>query len=269
MSLVLSRLFDGPSYSQKDDFRFKRAMIMMNLLSFLSHLLTFLLGILISIPFALLLLYLFTSRFSHASVHPLLLFPSKASKASLLTFPSNEQSPCSTWMVVLFPLPDRRSDRSRLQPIYVKLCQSHLYLHLTSKRLKNLHRTPLTFTHVIIFDISQSTIRLKPFKQLRTQYWSNKTPLILSQIRYLLSYRIIKRSKKQETEQTSSDALRSIDFQWIAEKVMSVTTMTNGEVDYSFPNTHLQLIAKDVKLIPIGIDIWQDVYTSLLIIDLV
>lgn len=236
-------------------------MIMMNLLSFVYHLFIFLLGILISIPFALLLIYLFTSKFSNESVYPLL-FPSKSSKTSFLTSPSNQQSTGNTWMLALFTNSHRLSGRNRLQRIFLKLHHSYLFLHFTSKRLKNLHRIPIAFSHVIIFDLSQSEICLKPFDQTRTQYWSNKTPLVLSRIRYLVSYRIIKKTKKnqtnddhRETEKTSLDCLRSIDFQWIVEKVITAGNKSNEEVDYSFIKTHIQLFAKDVKLIPIGIDI--------------
>jgi len=44
------------------------------------------------------------------------------------------------------------------------------------------------FSQVISFDLSQTKIEVKPYEQIRTQYWSNKMSIVLCQLRFLAEY---------------------------------------------------------------------------------
>jgi hypothetical protein len=110
------------------------------------------------------------------------------------------------------------SNRVKLQPIYLKLYYQYLFIHLTSKRIKNINRNKILFSEVIIFDLSQAEINLKLYEQVRTKYWSNKTPIVLSQLRFLVRYRIDKKKKNQEDKKLI-DRLQELVFKWFINKV--------------------------------------------------
>ena len=198
----------------------KRVLINMSIFSFFYHIFIFLIGVLFSVPFALLLIYIFTSNTPNDS----LLFPSKQSKSDILTLPTNEVSFHSVWMFGVIATHRKFSGRTKLQPIYLKLYHQYLFIHLTSKRLKNLNRmkrNDIHFSEVIIFDLSQAKIKLKPYEQFRTQYWSNKTPIILSQLGLFARYRIDKKKKNQQEEDIKKliERFRQVVFNWFTNKV--------------------------------------------------
>jgi hypothetical protein len=114
------------------------------------------------------------------------------------------------------------SNRVKLQPIYLKLYYQYLFIYLTSKRIKNLKhitRNKILFSEVIIFDLSQAEINLKLYEQVRTKYWSNKTPIVLSQLRFLVRYRIDKKKKNQQEDKKLIDRLQELVFKWFRNKV--------------------------------------------------
>jgi hypothetical protein len=176
----------------------------MNILSFFYHVFIFLLGVLLSIPFALLLLYIFKLNTSYEHIHHVasLLFPSKQPKSDILTIPNNEQSFHSVWMFGIIITHIKHSNRAKLQSMYLKLHQQYLLIHLTSKRIKHFHRNKIFFSEVLILNLSQAKIELKPYEQLRTQYWSNKIPIILTQLQSLARYRIHKNKIDQQQDNT-------------------------------------------------------------------
>ncbi|UJR31172.1 hypothetical protein I4U23_018679 [Adineta vaga] len=121
----------------------------------------------------------------------------------------------SVWIFGIFVTQIKLSNRTRLQLMYLKLYSHYLLIHLTSKRLKNIdhlihHR--VSFSEVIIFDLSQAKIVLKLLQSIRTHYWLTKTPIILSHLHFLVRFRINKRKK------SSSYHLQNLIFQWCTEK---------------------------------------------------
>ena len=154
----------------------------MNILTFF----IFLLGILLSIPFSLLLFYLITFHPSNNHIHHV-----KSSKSDILTIPHNDQTFHSVWMFAI-------SNRFKFQAIYLKLYHQYLFIHLTTKPIKSFKQHKITFSEVLIYNLSQSKIELKPSEQLQSQYWSTKTQdkilnsFVLTQLQYLGRYRIDK-----------------------------------------------------------------------------
>jgi len=114
------------------------------------------------------------------------------------------------------------SNQVKLQPMYLKLYYQYLFIHLTSKRIKNIkhiNRNKILFSEVIIFDLSQAEINLKLYEQVRTKYWSNKTPIVLSQLQFLVRYRIDKKKKNQQEDKKLIDRLQELVFKWFRNKV--------------------------------------------------
>ena len=195
----------------------------MSIFSFLYHLLIFVVGVFISTLFTLVLIYVFTSNVSNDQTESLL-FPSEPEKPAILTLPVDNRSTPGIWMFASLVTQLRLTSRIHLQAVYVKLSHPYLLIHLTSKGVKHLHRTPIAFSQVLIFDLLQSKVSLKPFEQYRRQYWSKKTPLVLSQLRYLACYQILKNKKRKKEHADDDDTtffnyLRPMKFSWLTTKV--------------------------------------------------
>lgn len=168
--------------------------------TFFSHLFICLIGILISIPFAFLLTRIFTLNTANKQLHRIssLLFSFKPTKSDILTI-SPEQLSCHTlWTFGVIATRTKVSHRVKSQLIYLKLYYQYLLIHFTSKRLKNVNhltRHRVTFSEVMIFDLSQAKIRLKLPQSNRSKYWSIKSPIALTHLQLSDEYRIEKRKK--------------------------------------------------------------------------
>ena len=190
----------------------------MSLVSFCYHSFVFLLGVLFSIPFALILIYIFTAHIAHDPLQhaSARLF---SSEPAMLTLRHKEPSVPSVWMFAILISESRPSHRRRIQGVYVTLYRQYLYVHLTSKRLRRIRQQRIPFSHVLIFDLSHARVELRPLQQVRAHYWSNKTPLALNQLQCRAEYQISKKTKKNDSKETLVDRLRPVDSPWLTEKV--------------------------------------------------
>ena len=189
----------------------------MSLVSFFYHSFIFLLGVLLSIPVVLILIYIFTAHIAHDSLQhaSARLFSSEPAMVNLRT---KEPNVPSVWMFAILISQSRLTHRRRIQQVYVTLYRQYLYLHFTSRRLRRAHRQRVPFSHVLIFDLSHALVELRPWQQVRTHYWSNKTPLALSRLKCRAQYQISKKKKNHSTE-TLVDRLRPVNPSWLTEKV--------------------------------------------------
>lgn len=217
----------------------ERLFIAMSVFGFLYHLLIFVIGVLVSILLALVLIYIFTSNASKDQSDPLL-FLSEPEKSTILTLPIDSPSAQGIWMFGSLVTQRRSASQVHVQAVYVKLADQYLLLHLISKRMKHLHqKTPIAFSQVHIFDLKQGKIALKPVEQHRTKYWWKKTPLVLSQLRHLACYQILRnkqRKKKDPSDDgqtTFSEYLRPMTLPWVTKKVKEATEY--GLLEICFP----------------------------------
>ena len=207
----------------------ERLFIAMSIFSFLYHLLIFVIGVLVSTLLALVFIYVFTSNASNDQTDPLL-FPAEPEKSTILTLPVDHPSAHGIWMFGSLVTQQRSPSQMHVQVVYVKLVDQYLFLHITPKRMKHLHqKTPTAFSQVLIFDLKQGKIALNPVQQQRTKYWSKKSPLVLSQLRHLACYQILRNKQRKkndpsdENQATMLEYLRPMTVPWITKKVKEAT----------------------------------------------
>ena len=207
----------------------ERLIIAMSIFSFLYHLLIFVVGVLVSTLLALVLIYIFTSNASNDQSDPLLL-PAEPEKSTILTLSVDNPSAHGVWMFGSLVTQRRSPSQVHVQAVYVKLADQYLFLHLISKRMKHLHqKTPIAFSQVLIFDLKQGMVALKPVEQHRTKYWSKKHPLVLSQLRHLACYQILRNKQRKGKDSSDDDQatfleyLRPMTLPWVIAKVKEAT----------------------------------------------
>lgn len=180
----------------------------MNLVSCVSHLFIFLVGILLAIPFALLLIRILALKTSpeHINQRTSFRFASPPPQADVRTSADRRTLPHAVWMLSGAVT----SSPARTQLVFVKLHESYLFVHVTGKRMRRVRSRPVRFAEVLIFDYAQAKVNLTLHKHARTQYWSPKTPIVLSQLQFIVRYRIVRKSK---------NGLHKLSFAWVSDRV--------------------------------------------------
>jgi hypothetical protein len=198
----------------------------MSLFSLFSHVFLVILGILCSMSLTIVFVYVYSSKSSHETITRLVL-PSKSVKPNIVRVVADRSFIHRVWMFGMFISEHRLFDREHVRAMYVILSDTFLFLHLSSKHWKYVDRTNIAFVRVLVFNLSNSKIHLKPIEQSRADYWSHRTPIVLSQVQYLACYRIIKATthRRKTTHNTyfkenkSFDRLRSVDAAWFIDQV--------------------------------------------------